>query len=238
MRPPLNPDYVVESYLRAERDLAAALEYVPYEAGHGHVWSPPFASFLLDTCSQLDSLWKAMALDSPCVSMRPRDISVTDYHKWFGRDLRTCRAAFMRGAIGWIRPFEGWTTTTDYSPLDWWTAYTSIKHDRWGNVRAATLECCVRAAAGLFIAVCNSDPCKTAVGSLLKVSAPTGISRNPIAWLARPNEKPECYVAVESSLFVYPAGWGADVSIKQTTEWQGPASIRFKAFFNGYADEP
>lgn len=236
MRSPLNPEFVVESYLHAERDLIAALEFVPYEAGHRDVWSPPFASLLLDTCSQLDSLWKAMALESPLITCRPEEINVTHYHEWFGRELGPCRAAFMRGTIVWIRPFAGWSASTKYCPLDWWTAYTSIKHDRWGNVRVATLERCVQAAAGLFIAICNSESCKPAVESLLQVTASTGISHNPKAWLGRLYERPDCYVAVESNVFVYPAGWGSDTAIKSTDEWRGQASIRFKSFFDTFAD--
>ncbi len=237
MRSPLNPEFVVESYLHAERDLIAALEFVPYENGHRDVWSPPFASLLLDTCSQLDSLWKAMALESPLMTRRPDEINIKRYHEWFGHELSPCQAAFMRGISAcWIRPFAGWSAKADYRPLDWWSAYTSIKHDRWGNVRVATLARCVQAAAGLFIAICNSDPCKPAVESLLTISASPEISHNPKAWLGRLSEQPNFYVAVESDVFVYPAGWGSDTVIKPTDEWRGSASVRFKSFFDSYSD--
>lgn len=47
-----------------------------------------------------------------------------------------------------IQPFEGWGGT---GSVDWWNAYTDIKHSRFRNRKSATLKSVIDALAALFL---------------------------------------------------------------------------------------
>ncbi|HLP77120.1 MAG TPA: hypothetical protein VK327_09390 [Candidatus Paceibacterota bacterium] len=50
-----------------------------------------------------------------------------------------------------INPFDAWK---DDRALDWWSAFTTLKHDRTANLEKATLRNTLRAFGGAFLVLC------------------------------------------------------------------------------------
>ena len=68
---------VITWFESAEQMLMAVLDVIPYETFHENVWSPRLVTVLLETCSQLDSLFKQQAIQSPSVTSQ--SLNITDY---------------------------------------------------------------------------------------------------------------------------------------------------------------
>ena len=70
---------VISWYESVEALLDDVLTVIPFEPSHLTVWSPKLTTVLLETCSQLDSLWKHEALLLPDVT--GRRLTIKDYFK-------------------------------------------------------------------------------------------------------------------------------------------------------------
>ena len=136
---------VIVWFESAEQMLMAVLDVIPYEAVHENVWSPRLVTVLLETCSQLDSLLKQQAVQSPCVASQ--NLNITDYFALFGQDLSGKWVLFWGESPEKIRPFGAWQGLAGYDKgliprarVKWWKAYNKIKHNRIENRREATLR--------------------------------------------------------------------------------------------------
>ena len=102
-----------------------------------------------------------------------------------------------------LKPFDAWSGQRQYKPLPWWQAYNNLKHNRWDNVRDATVANAVEATAALFIAIATDSGCRAVLAerrwlhshyasdwTLAKLASPEGILG----------------VTVESTLFSYAIG--------------------------------
>ncbi len=72
---------VVDSFVYCERLLADVLQVVPYCGAHQDVWSPALTTVIMESCSQLDSLWKHTSRQSPYVTRTK--LRMTDYFELF-----------------------------------------------------------------------------------------------------------------------------------------------------------
>jgi hypothetical protein len=166
---------VVSSFEAAETSLAKVLEIVPYCAEHRKVWSPLLATILIDTCSQLDSLWRHVA----CVrGKKPATLTMSDYRARFGPSgadrLNTRFVVFWGDDQGLaVAPFREWGTK---QTLGWWTAYNAVKHDRLRNRTEATIQNATYALAGLFIAILHAKSC---LDGILHTSWVPGLAKHP-----------------------------------------------------------
>ena len=163
------PSSVIVWFESAEQMLMAVLDVIPYEAVHENVWSPRLVTVLLETCSQLDSLLKQQAVQSPCVASQ--NLNITDYFALFGQDLSGKWVLFW-GESPRVRPFGAWQGLAGYGEasypgheLKWWKAYNKIKHNRIENRREATLRHRIEALGGLFLAILYCEICRDAVGA-------------------------------------------------------------------------
>jgi len=187
--------------------LADALRFVPYCDAHKSVWSPPFTQIILEAASQVDSLWKATR--KHCDPSADTDrLIITDHHREFGSLVATQRVVFFGcdPAID-VCPFEPWQQP-NYQPLDWWTAYNKLKHDRFSSQTYATLNNAVSAVAALLLAVIYCGECDTALiaADLLDT---TNQQFNPQAYstttLLR-DVRANGHAKIETKLFAHPIG--------------------------------
>ena len=229
---------VVDSFLYCERMLTDVLSVVPYCDGHKEVWSPVLTTVIMESCSQLDSLWGHTAECSPCVMKT--EFRITDYFGYLGSGsfpqlLPQRWVVFWADDVIQLYPFRQWDGVPEYEPLDWWQTYNKLKHDRLANKEKATLSTAVDAMAGLFLAILANEYCSYAAEAAGWLSASDAIAYNPKPSLGEdsPSVK-DNYVAAESRLFAYPVGWCTQ-AVKRTDLWQGNASFRFRHWFEGYS---
>ena len=191
--------FVVNSYVTAEDSLIDILRIIPYCPKHKSVWSPSLVTILLETCNQLDSLWKFTAKQSRCVTKRERDLKITDYFQYFGEYVAPRWVIFWGEEPIQISPFEKWRksppfTKDKYEKLPWWEAYNDIKHNRLKNKTVATLEVAVTAMAVLYVTILWYKYCRDAVAHSSWFSP---LESNPRASLAEdsPSTKYRYFVA-------------------------------------------
>jgi len=220
---------VISSYIATEDSLLDVLRVVPYCAEHRHVWSPRLVTITLETCSQLDSLWKYEARQSPCVTKK--DLSIADYFAYYGQYMAPQWLVFYGEEPVMLQPYEEWANATRYATNQyaghetaWWGAYNALKHNRLENQSAATLEYAIRALAGLFLAILRCEFCRNAVA---QTDWLRGDGHNIQANLGEgsPSVKSR-YITAESRLFTYALGWGNE-GASRPLDWEGPCSQRF-----------
>ena len=234
---PSQAQAVVDSFSRIEDQLLGILRTVPYCPEHFGVWSDALGSLLLDSCSLLDSLWRAASKTSRDVTKDRNDLTVFDYFRYFGPDMsRKWLVCWGAGPVE-ERPFGDWSKTgqfsaqADHSALDWWTAYNNIKHDRLVNRRQANLRVAVRAVAGLLPAILKDEDCRPGIQQARWL---VSRKRRPIGYLKEdPESDKKAFVAAETALFTYAVGWGNE-AVPEALEWHGPASDRFKNWLLSY----
>ena len=214
---------------------------VPYCQEHENVWSPKLATVLLESCSQLESLWKyQLNLFSQQMNVNLKDKpNITDYFNYFGRDVAPSWVLFWGNQPRRISPFANWKEPEkyerrcNYEPLDWWIAFNDLKHDRFSNQDRATLTHTVNALSGLFIAIIKADFCRGAMEQANWISGDDYEPQTPL-------RKVHYFkVVVETSLFSYPVGW-EDYAVVYwennpplyEKDWEGLASYRFRLWFN------
>ena len=228
---------VIKGYVELEKTMNDFLFYVPYTREHETVWSPILTTLMLEICSQLESLWKFEAKQSPCV--RNGDLNIKDYFNFFGKYLSYRWIVFWSEKPLIIYPYGPWKSAQDwkrdsYIKLDWWKAYNGLKHDRISNRHAATLKNAVHALAAYFLAILRCKYCRNEVSDQDWLSGLPRASRNLQAWLGEDSTgTPTQYIAVESTLFSYAVGWSKKL-IKLSDEWDGQSSLRFIQWFDAY----
>lgn len=164
-------NHVIETFRHCESQLNEILRVVPYCKEHEKVWSPLFSSLLLDSCSQLDSLWRGLAWESECVRAKHKrdDLNMKNYFHFFNDHPKA--PLCDRWVVFWgrdgsiVRPFSEWRASKTYKTLFWWKAYNKIKHDRLVNLKLATYEAAICALAGLFLSIIRASECHTAINS-------------------------------------------------------------------------
>ena len=228
---------VISSYVSTENMLKDILQIVPFCDEHENVWSPKLVTIILESCSQLDSLWKSQALNSPCVSKT--NLNVSDYFEFFGETMSKRWVVFYGELPQKLCPFDNWSSVlkfkaNDYSKheLKWWNTYNKLKHDRLQNLSKAILKDAVLSLAGLFIAIIKCEFCRDAIAQAGWLNGNNDEPYNISAWLTEdsPSVKLQ-YVSVESNLFTYPVGW-CEEKVSKGFGWSAPASTRFLHWFD------
>ncbi|MCH8315042.1 MAG: hypothetical protein IIA64_03625 [Planctomycetes bacterium] len=235
---------VVSSFVDCEEDLCSFLRMVPYCSQHEDVWSPLLVRIMLDTCSQLDSLWGYTAWLSRFVRQekKRRDrLTIRDYFKYFAEAPLTPLG--KRWVVFWseeptqIRPFESWDGGESYKDLDWWKVYNKVKHDRLANREMATLSVAVHAMAGLFLAILSCEHCRYGIEAADWLTSSERVAYNPKASLGEDSPSVKYnFVAAESQLFSYPVGW-CGATVEKNDSWYGSASMKFRHWFSNYSAE-
>ncbi|MFD1453979.1 hypothetical protein [Oceanobacillus sojae] len=130
-------------YLSIENALLKTNQYVTHSNKNKDVYSDEFASILLLSCSELDSLFKQLCI-STGHSKKGKYFTMTDYaqviQSIFSNDfgISTGINTINDDSII-IFPFENIDASKPYANLTWWKDYQSIKHDRISNVSKGNL---------------------------------------------------------------------------------------------------
>ena len=88
---------VISSFTQLEGMFQEVLGHIPYVPEHEDVWSPSLVTILLEACSQLDSLWKFIASNTPGVV--PPSRQECDHHPLLPK-LRTRTGTPMGCIVG------------------------------------------------------------------------------------------------------------------------------------------
>ncbi len=190
------PRSIVAAFDRIESGLSDFIANVPLVSEHLSVWSPLLVTNIFDSCSQLDSLWKLRAGSA-------NNLKITDHFQTYHLKLSSEWLVLWDGDGMELHPFAAWVGRSTYTSLPWWQAYNELKHDRWKNVKQATLANAVNAAAALFLAITIDTECHPVLAerkwfhtnyaldyAMSKLASPEGLLG----------------VNVESSLFSYAIG--------------------------------
>jgi hypothetical protein len=220
---------VVNSYIATENMLLDVLRVVPYCQEHMNVWSPKLVTVLLESCSQLDSLWKYEARKSAYT--KRGNLSIEDYFMYFGEYIAPRWIVFYGvESTEKLEPFANWLQASNFQrgsflKLTWWSAYNALKHDRFRNQKEATLSNAVQALGGLFLAILRCEPCRNAIA---QTDWFLDEGNNILPWLGEDSlSVKEQYIAIESNLFTYAVGWGKE-PLHPKMKWQGICSQRFR----------
>jgi hypothetical protein len=187
---------VVAAFDQVEAELTDFLGRVPLVPEHLRVWSPQLVRCNFDACSQLDSLWK---LRNGAAS----NLKIADHFATHSSRVANEWLVVWEGDGFERQPFSAWSGQANYKPLGWWQAYNNLKHNRWENVRDATLENAVDASAALFLAVANDPECHPILAERKWLH-----TRFATDWIIKNLSSPQgaIGVTIESSLFSYAVG--------------------------------
>jgi hypothetical protein len=146
-------------------------EYVPLRKEHYGVWSLKLASIIIETCSILDSFFKAGSFwlfDYPGFENKEFSKEIkkveTDktnictwkriFNSFYDFSAKEIHVIPLKESIC---PFNGWN---ENCPLEWWDTYNEVKHDRFRKLEKADFEIALHALAGLFLAIVLHVPNK------------------------------------------------------------------------------
>lgn len=227
----------LEGLCAVEAALETAVKYVPYCTVHLDVWSPQFAQIILDSASQIDSLWKAAEqTQNPSSSNEKR--TITDHWDRHRHSVAAQKVIFFGGpnpAV--IAPFSEWDGSSYKSP-SWWQAYNKLKHDRFSNQSEATMSHATHSVAALLLAVVYSGVCDVALISAQMLDTSKS-SYNPWAFTETGliRDLPfKCRTIIETRMFAHPLGVFG-VSDCNLSNWWDANSPRFNMWWAMNADK-
>lgn len=140
-------------YLSIENMLVKTNQYVTHSDKNKNVYSDEFASIILLSCSELDSLFKQLCINNG-IERKDKYFNMKDYVQAiesgdeFG--LATGTRTINDDNIV-IFPFKIIDASKPYANLNWWKDYQSIKHDRIKNVTKGNLLNAVSSVAAQYI---------------------------------------------------------------------------------------
>ena len=129
-------------FYELEQNFADCIKYIPNTAEHENVWSPKFATIILNSCSIIDSILRVKSNDD-----------ITNYYNRISKDVSLRWAVFWGVFPTLIDPFKKWRNTKTYRPLLFWNSYNKIKHDRYKNLKLATLSNALESLGALLIII-------------------------------------------------------------------------------------
>jgi hypothetical protein len=105
---------VIAGFDLAEGMLEDVLRTVPYCPEHENVWSPKLVTALLETGSQLDSLWKTRQ-----EHRGESQVDIKDHFEDFGEDVAKRWLIFWGEDAERVQPFGEWAGLPAYSKRDY-----------------------------------------------------------------------------------------------------------------------
>ena len=192
----------VDGFMEVEQMLSDILRVVPYSPEHFDVWSPRLAPVIVEACSHLDSYWHNVVVTDQL--SKNGKFELPDYFGWLGKQCATEWAVFFNpDPPTKIQPFQKWANTQTFVSLDWWSAYNKLKHDRFSNIKKATLENAVNSVAGLLIGTLRfTQHCVTAASDSKLLT----FASDQVLWSDYDSFQ-IAYAVAEGKQFAYPIGW-------------------------------
>ncbi|AXI00037.1 hypothetical protein DV702_10080 [Sporosarcina sp. PTS2304] len=141
-------------YVSIESMLRKTNQYVTHSNKNKAVYSDEFASIILLSCSELDSLLKQLCINYN-VQSKGSYFNMKDYapliEKYSLNDFGLSTDIRVMNDNGILLfPFKDIDATKPYANLKWWKDYQSIKHDRIKNVTKGNLLNAISSVAAQF----------------------------------------------------------------------------------------
>ncbi|XXM70829.1 hypothetical protein ACQ0QQ_14035 [Lysinibacillus sphaericus] len=140
-------------YLSIENMLVKTNQYVTHSEKNKNVYSDEFASIILLSCSELDSLFKQLCINND-IKSKGKYLKMKDYVQVIKNSndlgLATGIHTINNDNIV-IFPFKNIDASKPYASLNWWKEYQLIKHDRIKNVTKGNLFNAVNSVAAQYI---------------------------------------------------------------------------------------
>ena len=205
-------DRLLDWYERIERGVLEFAQHVPLTEDREWLDFPLLASYLVDACGLIDSIFRDMTPDPAPLANGPipkKKCEIPHFAELHARplDLPNTRSIMLVSPLRLRSPFSPWTTLLTsgrYSDLDWWIAHNKLKHDRLAYIHLSTLKATLDALCGLHQIISRR---LDHVAHLVRRGwFPRGLY--PIDHIIKESEKghlPECYV-VQAKLFATPVG--------------------------------
>lgn len=143
-------------YLSIENMLVKTNQYVTHSDKNKYVYSDEFASIILLSGSEIDSLFKKLCINYGIQSIN-KYYKMTDYAQLFERKYLSNDWGLSTGILTIYDdsiitfPFNKIDATKPYGNLKWWKDYQSIKHDRIKNITKGNLLNAINLVAAQFI---------------------------------------------------------------------------------------
>ena len=137
---------LLSAYQSHEHDLRKILNFVSPVITQDKVYSPQIAKHLMSSgiafegvCKQIGKLLKL----TPGEIGQYKEMMLSKFPKIWQFEIQISLEART------LQPLQGWSL----SKLDWWTAYTSLKHDYFGNIAEGQLIHALNSTGAYLIAI-------------------------------------------------------------------------------------
>ena len=144
-----------EDYLQREKEFTDFIKYVPPSENQKSVWSLKLANQLILIGSSIDSFFKQSMpfykhSNKKNNNKKFKKLNLGDFRDLFEGyyNQLSKHAVYLLVTREKIVPFEEWGSG---GGLNWWDAYTNLKHNRFKNRELATVENVLNALAALFL---------------------------------------------------------------------------------------
>ena len=121
-------------------------QYVELTPENYDTFSNEYASLLITIGAEVDALFKLNCSIDP----REQRSTIADYVS-LAPEVVSIEVEIMDRELDTIVPFEKWDIEKPAQSLEWWQAYTSIKHDRESNRHLASQKNVLYALAALCL---------------------------------------------------------------------------------------
>ncbi len=135
-------------YLLLEKRFLESLEYVELHKSNYKSFSNGYALLIQATGAELDTIFKEF-----CEYSMKKGKSITDYAQYIfknNHEIVTTKIELIGYDIE-IEPFYNWNLSQPGKKLRWWTAFTSLKHNRFENLRYANQENILNILGALYL---------------------------------------------------------------------------------------
>ena len=135
-------------YLMLEKRFIESLEYVELHKDNFNTFSNGYALLIQAIGAELDVVFKEF-----CGFSTEERKNIADY----AQHILTCTPEIKNQAISIqeydieLRPFENWNGETAAKSLEWWNAFTSIKHNRYSQLKQANQKNVLYALGALYL---------------------------------------------------------------------------------------
>ncbi len=114
---------------------------------HADVFSDVFRQILMVTCSEFETMCKHL-----CSANGVKTNNIVDISRCILSTYPNIVNTRIYTKYGYLTPIENWKLLNGkVEGIEWWRAYTAIKHDEKGAFKKATLENTVLALGTLYI---------------------------------------------------------------------------------------
>ena len=136
-------------YLILESEFIKSADFVEIHKNNFNTFSIRYAFLIQSVGAELDILFKEL-----CQFKTSDRKTITDYAKEIlSKDkfnIKNLVIEVMKYDIK-LQPFKNWEEKRASQSLNWWEAFTSIKHNRYENIKKANLENVLNILGALFL---------------------------------------------------------------------------------------